>query len=248
MAYHKYTTQAFVIEANNQGESNKSYLLFTHDLGMIRASAQSVRESKSKLRFALEEYALSEVCVVRGKSSWKITSASSTTRYYHHFKSDRKIEIVAQICSLLKRLLHGEENNAELFSLLARAFEYLATQTLKDEELKNFECILVFRRSNNTCTDHSCPPQHLRFSSSPVWDGEPVNAWVFLHTKLPRGKLWQWLRLWMCAPRLSWIRITKSGDNTPGRIRIRVKQETVQQVTTRMHFRSHFLHPHHMAA
>jgi DNA repair protein RecO len=143
MAYHKYTTEAFVIEARSQGESNKTFLLFTEGLGMIRASAQSVRELKSKLRFSLEEYSLSEVCVVRGKSSWKITSAACVAPFFHTFGDTRKVAIAAHTCALLRRLLHGEEKNQELFLLLSRSFTYLATKELDDEALKNFECILV---------------------------------------------------------------------------------------------------------
>ena len=43
----------------------------------------------------------------------------------------------------------------------------------------NFKCTSLSWRSNNT--DHSYPLRHLRFSSCPVWDGEPVNTWVCLY-------------------------------------------------------------------
>ena len=55
MAHHVYTTPAYLIESTPSGEANKSYLLFTKDLGMIRATAQGVRLLKSKLRYSLQD-------------------------------------------------------------------------------------------------------------------------------------------------------------------------------------------------
>lgn len=141
MAHHIYHTKAFVIESHNVGEANKLFLLLTEDLGMIQASAQAVREQKSKLRFNLTDLSCIECSLVKGKGGWKITSAIEQYRLSDF--SDLKISLMAKICVLLKRLVAGEEANNRLFRALQSGVLFLRQNKLSSEEAKNFECILV---------------------------------------------------------------------------------------------------------
>lgn len=47
MSYTHYHTEALVIALENQGEGNRVITLLTKDYGVIRALAQSVRETRS---------------------------------------------------------------------------------------------------------------------------------------------------------------------------------------------------------
>lgn len=144
MTHHIYQTEGFIVEGKSVGESNKYFYIFTRELGMIDATAQSVRETKSKLRFSLRDLSFSEIAVVRGKNSWKITSAKEIESLYEHLKHDRpKLSVCSQVFALLKRLLRGEEKNEQLFDLLKSAFLFFSHTTLTDEEVRDFECVLV---------------------------------------------------------------------------------------------------------
>lgn len=140
----KYTTLGFVLQKNEQGESNRYFSIFTREFGKILASAQSVRDVRSKLRMNLGEFSFSEVSLVRGKRMWKITGAKKLSNFYDSYKNDKqKLAVCLNSVSLLNRLLHGEEKNEPLFDLFFNAFLYLSDNSLGEEETKNFEVVLV---------------------------------------------------------------------------------------------------------
>jgi len=60
-----------------QNTSDKSFLLFTRDNGMLFATAKSVREEVSKQRQALQDFSRIRVSLVKGKTGWRIGSVES---------------------------------------------------------------------------------------------------------------------------------------------------------------------------
>ena len=138
-----------MIEGRNIGEANKLFLLFTRELGMIDATAQAVREGKSKLRHSLRDFSFSECGLVHGRHGWKITGAVQSHNLFDDFrgqkgeKKEQKLLLVAHIFSLLKRLVAGEGQHGSLFALLEQAFIFLKDESLTPEEIKNTECVLV---------------------------------------------------------------------------------------------------------
>lgn len=152
MAHHVYNTQGFIIESIHSGEANKFYTIFTRELGMIRATAQGVRLLKSKLRFSLQEFSHVHLSIVRGKEIWRITNAKSESNLFSTHKHQKEIVyVLAQIFSLLKRLIPGEEKNEHLFSVLHEAFEFLRTSQVsyETEDIQAFERILVINILHN---------------------------------------------------------------------------------------------------
>lgn len=121
------------------GESNRLFFLFTGELGFIAAMAQGIRELKSKLRFSLQDFGVARVCMVRGKEMWRITNAEPMNGYHMLFEDEKKIIFVARVFSLLRRLLHGEERNEELFRAVSEMMYFLENEKLSDEELLALE-------------------------------------------------------------------------------------------------------------
>lgn len=146
MSYHVYTTLGIVLDGKPSGEADKYYSIFTKELGLIIASAKSVRLSQSKLRFALNDYSLSEFSFIRGKHRWKITSSREIANIYkHYFAEDDTRDTAVRILHLLKQLLQGEEKNEALFVLVFDALQFLKMNQLRDKELKAFECVALLR-------------------------------------------------------------------------------------------------------
>lgn len=146
MSHHRYQTEAFILGSIQTGEANRFIDMFTKDLGRIRATARSVREERSKLRFSLQDFSISNVSLVRGKNVWRIVGAEARYNFHYEFKDcieDRNTMI--RLLSLLKRLLNGEEENKTLFMILYDSFSFLNTTVLNKEELNNFECLVVLR-------------------------------------------------------------------------------------------------------
>lgn len=126
MSYHLYHTHGFVLGSAPRGEGNRSFTLFTRELGLITATAQSVREERSKLRYGLAELSLSDITLVRGKDSWRLTSALCIENLYatfHH--TPETVKLFGRIFRLLRRLVAGEEQNEQLFKAIEEAVEFL---------------------------------------------------------------------------------------------------------------------------
>lgn len=119
------------------GEAGKFLLLFTQDFGMIGATAQGIRLQQSKLRFHVQDGDYSNISVVRGKEVWRLTGAHDL----EHVKVDY---LHLKILKLLRRLLHGEEKNENLFEIV----EELYKDNVSEADLDSVECLTVLRILN----------------------------------------------------------------------------------------------------
>ena len=129
--YHLYHTEGFVLRGSEKGEANKSFLLLTRELGLISATAQSVREERSKLRYGLSDFSLAELSLVRGKDSWRITGATLVEDVYGALRaSPHAAALFARIFRLLRRLVAGEEKNEQLFCAVKEAFLFLHSSSV----------------------------------------------------------------------------------------------------------------------
>ncbi len=141
---HIYTTKAIIIRSLPAGEANKIYFLLTKDLGFIKASAQSVRMDKSKLKGHLQDFCIASVSVVKGRDIWRITSVETISQK-PFAKNTKKLSVAKNIFSMLLRLLHGEEKNEGLFDCIESFYNFLSENELNDANLKNLEAIAVLR-------------------------------------------------------------------------------------------------------
>src|SRR3989338_8324981 len=107
--YHIYHTEAFVLGAKNRGEANKVITIYTRELGLLRASAQGIRLSKSKSRFALQDFSYAKVDLVRGKEFWRVTSSTPISSFPYLRRDKKSLSLIFQISKLLERLCAGEE-------------------------------------------------------------------------------------------------------------------------------------------
>ena len=150
MSHHIYETDAFVLSALPHGEASRYMVLYTREFGLVRATAQGLRELKSKLRYSLQPYSLSVVNLVHGRSGWRIVNARLAKNYFTEFDGGRlpagrqaRRLVLARACLLLRRMLAGEERNGELFDSFTEGLAFL--ETTAEEQLPNAELILVLR-------------------------------------------------------------------------------------------------------
>ncbi len=104
MSHHIYHTEGIVLSGHNTGEANKYVAVFTREMGLIRATVQSIRKSTSKLRYSLQNYSLARVDFVRGRDVWRITSAMPMSLFDTALKDPQKARLVARVVMLLERL------------------------------------------------------------------------------------------------------------------------------------------------
>lgn len=175
MSHTIYTTEGFILKSVNFSEANKYFYIFTKNFGLIKATAQSVRHLKSKLRYSLEDYSFGNISVVRGREVWRITSADKIL----NIKETEQFLLLSRIFSLLLRLLHGEEKNDLLFESLKEGMYFLDKFEInnqnKTEVLSSLECILALRILS-TLGYIGKLPDFDQFTSSPYFTPELMQT------------------------------------------------------------------------
>lgn len=143
MSYQTYITEAVICGSFDSNTADKSYLLFTRDAGMIYASAKSVREERSRQRFALQDFSRITVSLIKGKTGWRIGSVQSEGNFFVE-ATDRAVRgSVVCICKLLRRFLAGEEPHPDLFDEVMAGMVILCREKVGNRAL--FEEMLVAR-------------------------------------------------------------------------------------------------------
>jgi len=145
MAYHIYHTRGIILGSVSTGESNRFYKLFTEELGLVSASAQSVRDNKSKLRYVLQDFSFVHIDLVRGKEVWRITSALEWRALPQTKEDARLLKLFARYASLLVRLLQGEGKEPEIFKDMVGVVDFFETHTLPLELNLSFESLIAMR-------------------------------------------------------------------------------------------------------
>jgi len=120
MAHEVHTTEAIVLASANVQDSDRLFWLLTEDFGLLFASAKSVREEVSKLRYSLQDLAHVRVSLVKGRGFWRITGAYIDGEENQQLTTT-KLKTFGRIVTLVRRLLLKEERNDALFSVVARA-------------------------------------------------------------------------------------------------------------------------------
>lgn len=140
MSHQIYTTKGFVISSENRGDSDKTFFIFTEDLGLVRASASGVRKNESKLRYSLQDFSFSEVSFVLGKQGWKIVNASPLNVFLEKIQNS---ETKVKTLRLLKRLCPQDEPYENLFHELVKAFLFMESQKIVSD--KSMDALLALK-------------------------------------------------------------------------------------------------------
>lgn len=147
--HHIYHTSGVILGSVPTGESNRFYKIFTEELGLVHATAQAVREAKSKLRYSLQDFSWASLDLVRGREVWRITSAQGVehrTRNSEQGTVDMRQRILfARVCALMSRLMHGEGKHDELFGEIVAIREFLQREKLSHTQEASFEALATLR-------------------------------------------------------------------------------------------------------
>lgn len=115
MSYHIYTTPALVCGVVDQNQADRSYLLLTEALGMVWANARSVREERSRQRYALQPFSYITVSLIRGKSGWRIGSVVPGENYYQLATTREQRTGVTHLIKTARQYIRGEEAHQSLY-------------------------------------------------------------------------------------------------------------------------------------
>ena len=135
MAYQTYTTPAVVCGSWPRNGADKTFLLFTRELGMLYATARSVREERSRQRYALQDCAIVRVSLVRGRSGWRIGSVIDVSHpILASAERSQRIAVVTLIRTV-RRFMSGESPTPEVYDMIIRSIELLLHYKSKESEV-----------------------------------------------------------------------------------------------------------------
>lgn len=144
MAYATYTTKAIVCGSKDSYTSDRSYLLFTREAGMLWATARSVREEKSKQRFALQDFSIIRVSLVKGRSGWRIGSVEANGNPFLGARSRSERAYVNGIVGLLRRYIHGEQQMHDVYDDVEQALSNKVLVETADATTLTFTTRLLY--------------------------------------------------------------------------------------------------------
>lgn len=147
MSHKIYTTEAIVCGGKTSNTSDKSFLLFTREAGMLWATARSVREERSKQRFALQDFALARVSLVKGKAGWRIGSAEGERNYFTAGSTQPARAAVTAVVRLLRQFVHGELVHEGVFDDTKAALDHaLLVDDPADQKITDIFCLRLLYR------------------------------------------------------------------------------------------------------
>lgn len=139
--YQKYQTEAIVLRSYERGEADRVFALYTHEFGLLWARASAVRREGSKMRYALQNYSIANISLVRGTGGWRVAGARAVSNV--DAANTSGLSALARIGKLVERLVRGEEKNEYLFTTLTEAHGALRTEA--KENLGAIELLCVAR-------------------------------------------------------------------------------------------------------
>lgn len=144
VSYHIYHTEALILSGRAVGEGDRSLFCYTRELGLVMAHAKSLRESRSRLRYALQTFSHAEIDLIRGKHGWRLISARPVRSHSELWRHASKRRILAHHAGLLERLIQGEERHEILFDDIISGLQFLE-RVESGAHLRAAELLLVIR-------------------------------------------------------------------------------------------------------
>lgn len=147
--HHIYHTQGIILSSRNVGEANKLLMIYTREMGLVRAVAQGIRLHKSKLRFTLQDFSHVNVDLVRGKEIWRVTSAKHVSSFPFARGNTQSLILITRVSKLLERLCPGEVENQDIFDDFTQAIYILDDINISSTSREALELHLILRIMNS---------------------------------------------------------------------------------------------------
>lgn len=139
---HKYDTQGITLARTHTGEAHTLVTVLTNDLGLVRARAQSVRKPGAKLASGLTTFTESALVLVQGKEGWRLTGAVLDENWFGRLETREARTRAADVVGLLLRLVPGEAQDTELFTLVRGFFSALTEHPIELHEAVEILAVL----------------------------------------------------------------------------------------------------------
>ncbi|MFA6193368.1 MAG: DNA repair protein RecO [Parcubacteria group bacterium] len=120
----KYT--AIILSSHDVGEFDRLYVLYTREIGVVKAMGRGVRKQTAKLAGHLEPGTFSEIYIARSRGMGQIASAITIENFDNIKKDFEKLAEVLNIFKFFSRHFSEEEKDERVFDLLREFLSFSA--------------------------------------------------------------------------------------------------------------------------
>lgn len=123
-----YKTQAIILRKKDLREYDRYYDLYTKDFGKIRCIARGVRKRESKLVGMLQEFAVLDVMIAKGKGLDYIAGVK-IVKNFQNIKSNLDAMKMAYLpVEVVERSVQFQSKDKQTYDLLEEVLDYVNTQ------------------------------------------------------------------------------------------------------------------------
>ena len=145
MSHHLYRTEGFVLSSEPRGENSKKFLILTEHLGKISAVASGSRKLNSKTRSFLQEGALVDISLLKGKTGWRITTVKEKENCLVPCLDNSHRNIFLKVMNLVQKFLPFETKEESVFKTTKYFFDEICLK--KDEKELEIYIVSVFLKN-----------------------------------------------------------------------------------------------------
>lgn len=131
-----YRTQGLILEKADRQESDQFFTIYTRDFGKLEILGKAIRKIKSKLRSGIENFYLTEIEFIQGKTYKTLTDAILIDKFKNLREDLGRLKIAYQIADVFNNLVSGQEQDEKIWYLLINTFQKLNSQRLKISDQK----------------------------------------------------------------------------------------------------------------
>jgi len=129
--FTQYKTLAIFLGAENRGEADRLFVVFTKKFGKLKILGRAIRKIKSKLRAGTQLFSLSYIEFIQGRTYKTLIEAIPIKNLSFLRKDPEKLRIASDIADVLCFFLRGEEPDQKIWNLILEVFLTLnKTQTV----------------------------------------------------------------------------------------------------------------------
>ena len=140
-----FLIQAIILKNQPWREHDSQVVVFSNEEGKLRLNVRGAMRSSSKLVGHLQPFTLSELMVIKGKSSEYVGGAMNTSAHWNLRQGFNKMRLTGKLFNLFHRLVRNNQPDNDLFFLLKSLLTELdrTVQDL-DEELYQLYYLAFF--------------------------------------------------------------------------------------------------------
>jgi DNA repair protein RecO (recombination protein O) len=120
--------EAIVLKHFDLGEADRLLVLFTREMGKIRAVAKGARKMRSRKAGHLEPFTRVALQLAKGRDLWIVTQAEMQDAYQGLREDLVRTAYAAYVVELLDRFTYEEGENTAIYRLLSQTLQRVAQE------------------------------------------------------------------------------------------------------------------------